>query len=353
MKADTPTIIAGFAGCTSLGYSLEASLAAMGSRLSNFSDTGIKNLFGTPVMAGSLLEPDAPRIERLPALARWGLADLHSLLTRLGLEQSPLLVGLPPDLSDDEMARVGDEFYRGSTPYVEAPWFPFGRASTFPALALAMDLIAAGTYPLVTVCGIDSLCAPEIVARLVNAARVLGPHTEGTIPGEAAVFAVLCRADHRAADPSASVLLEGVARSRSPVPFVQADRVSGDGLASAFGWFRDRGAQRVNRIVAAHSGEGYFGNSFGHAYLRSLEVMPEPLEVELTADCVGDVGAASGLLGLAFGMYRMATDAPGVLHRALVYSESDSGEIGAAIIEGKPTCWMRASAAAATSGCRE
>jgi hypothetical protein len=165
-----------------------------------------------------------------------------------------------------------------------------------------------------------------------HAARVLGPHTEGTIPGEAAVFAVLSRADHPAAARSTSVLLEGVSKARSFVPFIRADRVSGDALASAFGSFIDRGSQRVNRIVAAHSGEGYFDHSFSHAYLRSVDVMPEPLEVDLIADCVGDVGAAAGVVGLAFGSYRMASGVPGIGNRAIVYSESDTGEVGAALI---------------------
>jgi hypothetical protein len=69
--------------------------------------------------------------------------------------------------------------------------------------------------------------------------------------------------------------------------------------------------------------------------------MPEPLDVELIADCVGDVGAASGTLGLAFAMYRMVTDPRSARGRALVYSESDTGELGAAIIDGAPTSWDR------------
>jgi hypothetical protein len=117
-------------------------------------------------------------------------------------------------------------------------------------------------------------------------------------------------------------------------------------LATVFRAFRERGSQRVQRVIAAHSGEGYFGHSFAHAYLREVEVMPEPLDVELISDCVGDVGAAAGILGLAFAMYRMATQPRGARERALVYSESDTGEIGAAIIDGTPTAWERRAAAA-------
>ena len=70
-----------------------------------------------------------------------------------------------------------------------------------------------------------------LVGELYQTERVLGPHTEGTIPGEAAVFALLARADDPTIDPSAAVRLEAIAQVRA-VPFSKVDRVSADGLAS-------------------------------------------------------------------------------------------------------------------------
>jgi hypothetical protein len=70
--------------------------------------------------------------------------------------------------------------------------------------------------------------------------------------------------------------------------------------------------------------------------------MPEPLTLEQIADRVGDVGAAAGILGLAFGAYLMVHDRRDGESRALAYSESDTGEVGAAILNGMPTSWQRA-----------
>jgi 3-oxoacyl-[acyl-carrier-protein] synthase-1 len=336
-----PVTIVGFAGCTSLGYSLAPTMAAMGAGLSNFTDTGLRTQFDTPVMAGALLERDLPRLERLTELATIGLIDLQSLLTAAGVESVPLVMGLPSDLDEGEQEEVRKHI--AGNPAIESAttWFPYGRASTFAALSGAADLLQRGDHPFVAVGGIDSLCARHTVHRLVQLGRILGPHTEGTIPGEAAVFALLTRADGRAPDQASAVGLESVALHRSPVPFHERDRVSGDDLATVFRTLRERGSPRVDRVIAAHSGEGYFGRSFSHAYLREVDVMPEPLEVELIADCAGDVGAAAGLLGLAFATYRMITDPRSGRARALVYSESDTGEIGAAIIDGAPTSWER------------
>jgi 3-oxoacyl-[acyl-carrier-protein] synthase-1 len=335
--------IVGFSGCTSLGYSLAASLAALGAGLSNFSDTGLKNAYGTTVSAAALLERDLPRAERLARLTNLGLTELQGLLSRVGVASAPLMLGLPGNLEPEETAALRAELQRNEVVNAEPAWYPYGRASAFLALEQAVDLIGSGAHRFIVIGGIDSLCATATVYGLVQAERVLGPHTEGTIPGEAAAFALLALADDPVVDPSCSVLLEGVARHKAE-PFTTADRVRGDGLASVFRALREGGAQRVDRVVAAHSGEGYFGTSFAHAYLREVDVMPEPLLVDLLADCVGDVGAAAGPLGLAFGMYLLATDPRSTRGRALVYSESDTGELGAAIIEGTPMSWDSAAA---------
>jgi 3-oxoacyl-[acyl-carrier-protein] synthase-1 len=337
----SPVSIVGFAGCTSLGYSLGPTLVAMGAGLSNFSDTGLKNQFGTQVPAASLLDRDLPRGERLRVMASIALLELQEVMSAAGTQRVPLMLGVPSDLDVDEQAVLQEELRKDAALSSETIWFPYGRASTFAALASAMRLIESGAHRVIAVGGIDSLCGLPMVRRLVQFGRILGPHTEGTIPGEGAVFALLARSGHPAIDPATAVQLEAVAQHRSPVPFTKMDRVSGDGLATVFGAFRERGSMRVDRVIAAHSGEGYFGQSFAYAYLREIEVMPEPLEVDLIADCVGDVGAAAGTLGLAFAAYRMVTLPRADRGRALVYSESDTGELGAAIVDGTPTAWER------------
>ena len=330
--------IVGFAGCTSLGYSLGSTLAAMGAGLSNFSDTGLKSVFDTPVVAASLLDRDTPRLDRLTELTKIGLAEVQTALSGLGLAQAPLMVGLASDLDAEAQELLRNDLRASPAVQREPALFPYGRASTFLALEAAMNLVNRGAHRCIVVGGIDSLCSRPEVQWLLDTDRLVGPHVDGTIPGEAAVFLIVARSDDPLAGSPSAVTLEGVVQHKSDVPFTKMDQPSGDALAAVFGSFRQRGVRRVDRIIAAHSGEGHFGRSFAHAYLRQLEVMPEPLNIELIADCVGDVGAAAGTLGLAFAMYRMVTDARAGA-RSLVYSESDTGELGAAIIEGTPISW--------------
>lgn len=349
MIPQSPVSIVGFAGCTSLGYSLESTLAAMGAGLSNFTTTTVPNEFGHAAVAASLVEADAPRGDRLAALLRHGLDDARVLVSPFDLQNLPSLIGVPSDLRPEEQEVVRTALQEKSSPVGNTVLFPQGRASTFAALAAAMDTVARRLHRFVLVAGVDSLCAPAQIRSLVRAGRVLSPVTEGTIPGEAAAFALLARTDDPIVDPTTCVRIEAVALQHAATPFTQAEVVSGDALAAAFSTLRTGGASRVHRVIAAHSGEGYFGRSFAHAYLREVEMMPEPLTVELIADCVGDVGAAAGILGLAFSVYLMVEDGRDGEGRALAYSESDTGEVGAAILEGVPTSWQRAAAVQGTN----
>jgi 3-oxoacyl-[acyl-carrier-protein] synthase-1 len=254
----------------------------------------------------------------------------------------PVLLGVSSDADQDERRSLEAIFAASNLVAPAGSWmYPQGRTSSFAALEDAAAMLRSNAAQLVIVGGIDSLCAPDNVRRLVAAERVLGPGTEGTIPGEAAAFLLLAAAEHPAAKLPTAVRLEGITLNNRGVPLAKADRVVGDALADSFRALRESGAARVHQVIAAHSGEGYFGRSFAHAYLREADLMPEPLEVELTADRLGDVGAAAGILGLALAWQIMATDDHNGPRRALVYSESDAGEIGAAIIEGSPTSWQR------------
>ncbi|WP_144290040.1 hypothetical protein [Ideonella sp. A 288] len=331
--------IIGFGGCSSLGYTLPATLAAMGAGLSNFSDTGLKSAYGTAVSAGALLHKHLPRGERLAQLANFGILDLQTLLKGLRLSRVPVMLGLPSDITLKERNQIQQALERFPELHPKAADYPYGRASTFVAIADAMRLIERGVHRHIVVGGIDSLCAANTIQGLIAAERILGPHSEGTIPGEASAFALLAQFDEPSSNPSTSLTIEAVFRHQSQ-PFDQTQKVSGDGLAAIFRSFREWGSTKVDRVIAAHSGEGYFGRSFAHAYLRETEIMPEPLTVDLTADCVGDTGAAAGVLGLSFARYLLATTKPGIPGRALIYSESDNGVQGAAIVAGSPSAWM-------------
>lgn len=340
--------VLGFAAATPVGYTLEATLSAMGANLSNISASPARTLGGKPAPVSCLLDAAQPRGDRLVGLFQAGLGDLALMLLGLGISQAPLLLGLPANLDAATRQRLTDERAQAGFDPSSSAFFEFGRASAFAALAHAVQSIGRGQHRSVVVGGLDSLCAPASVEALAHARRVLEPFTEGTIPGEAASFMVLGHPSDARMEPDRSLWIDAVTLARGR-PFSQAAVVDAQALTQVLHNLRDATsvassqATRIERVVAAHSGEGYFGRSFSMGYLRAVDMMPEPLEVSLTADRVGDVGAACGPLGLAFAAYLMARasrDAPG-MRRALVYTESDSGEVGGAILSGRPRAWHR------------
>jgi len=344
--------ILGFAAATPVGYALEPTLAAMGANLSHISASPVRTLDGEPAPVSCLLDPAMPRAERFARLFEHGLADLRALLSAHGIESAPLLLGLPAGLDSAARADIVAVQHGAGFRTPDDALFAYGRASAFAALAHALPLLQQRQHRCVIVGGLDSLCAPASVEALVHARRVLEPFTEGTIPGEAASFVALLQPDDAAVDPDHALWLDGVAVARGS-GFEAAERVEAEGLTRVLHRLAktageadaeaDGEARRVHRVVAAHSGEGYFGRSFSLACLRAVDLMPEPLEVTLTADRVGDVGAASGALGMAFAAYLMVRELqsrPGP-RRALVYTESDGGEVGAAVLHGRPRTWKR------------
>lgn len=329
----TSVSIVGFAGCTSLGYSLEATLAAMAAGLSNFTSTVVPNEFGHPTPAALLIEGPVSRGQRLTELLHYSFEDLKRLLPPNSSVRIPACIGIASDLTEEEQQTikraVREQWHEGP-----CTWYPYGRASAFAALSVAIDYIASGAESLVLVGGIDSLCAPSTILSLVRKSRVLSPYSEGTVPGEAAVFALLARSEDPVVSPEKSLRLDAVVVDRAQTPFTNAEVISADALTHIFRRLRIGGAKRVGRVIGAHSGEGYFAREFAHAYLREVEIMPEPLSYQIIADSVGDVGAAAGMVGLAFGADQMTENASDSADRVLVYSESDMGEVGAAILEG-------------------
>jgi 3-oxoacyl-[acyl-carrier-protein] synthase-1 len=86
----------------------------------------------------------------------------------------------------------------------------------------------------------------------------------------------------------------------------------------------------VEQVLSCQTGEGYWAKEFAQAYLRNAALFPEPLQVEELATTLGDVGAAAGALQVGYGLHLLKKRGGG---RALVYGSSDTGGVGACVLE--------------------
>ena len=158
MMPSSSTSIVGFAACTSLGYSLESTLAAVGAGLNNFTTTTVPNEFGHATVTVSLVDPDVPRGERLALLIRHGMDDARALVAPHGLQRVPALGGVPSDLTPDEQRIVVTALRQDSALIGGVVWYRHGRARHFVAMAAAKDMIERGGI-VVLVAG-PTVCVP-------------------------------------------------------------------------------------------------------------------------------------------------------------------------------------------------
>jgi hypothetical protein len=125
-----------------------------------------------------------------------------------------------------------------------------------------------------------------------------------------------------------------VARARDSKPFDGAAPASAAGLTEVFASLRARWDGRVGEVVAAQSTERFWATELSTAYLRNIELMPEPMRVRHLANVLGDCGAAAFTLGVSWALSDFDDDRHGRegARSALVVSSSDAGLVGAALL---------------------
>src|SRR5262249_46025387 len=128
--------------------------------------------------------------------------------------------------------------------------------------------------------------------------RTLGTRNrDGIIPGEGAGFALLLREGSAARGSALQIL--GVALGAEKNHFCQDRPNLAEGLTQVFRLLRtqrDLGSRITSAVLSCQTGESFWADEFAKAYLRNLELMPEPLVIHVVASSVGDVGAAAGII---------------------------------------------------------
>jgi 3-oxoacyl-[acyl-carrier-protein] synthase-1 len=206
------------------------------------------------------------------------------------------------------------------------------------ALRTARDGLRAGQARACVVAGADSYLDLDTLEWLEDTDQVHGAgrsnNAWGFIPGEGAGAVLLVREE-----VAQQARMKVVGRLLGVGAAVEGARIRTDtvcvgrGLSDAF-----LGAlsvlpngERVSDVYCDMNGEPYRAAEFGLAILRVRKRFVSPSDFVAPADCWGDVGAASGPLGVVLACIAMAKGyARG--SSALVWASSESGERGAATL---------------------
>ncbi|GHH02748.1 3-oxoacyl-ACP synthase [Comamonas sp. JC664] len=334
--------------CTPLGLTSRATQVEVAAGTARMFQTDVADSWGEPVRA-SMLEPlgaALARTERMAAMAVTALQDCMRDAPAPGPHPLPLVLGLPaPEegapLDVEELVRAIEE--------AGAPWhiqlapsgaLALGRAAFFHALCRASSLLDTLRCPRVLVGAVDSLCDQETLTRLAAQGRTLGgPHRDGIIPGEGAGFALVSKAGGmKPRSDAARGQVLGCALATDDRHFMQSRPPLGHGLTHVFHRLRTHpvtGARRADFFLSCQPTEAFWGREFTQAYLRNIELLPEPLTGEVIAGSLGDPGAAAGIIQTGMALHARGNwgEARPGTWRTLVYGCSDRGHVGACMVE--------------------
>lgn len=292
--------------CSSVGANLTAADCALRAGMNHFQESDFVAANGQPVRVARLPDVDHWGTERL---GRWGAAAIQECLanadTPLDIHKIPLLLitaerSRPPTNDDYYQAiytALLNEFksrFDERTRLVAA-----GRAGIGLALTCASQWLNDNTTEYVLIAGVDSFLDAQTIDYFLKKNRLLTyGNSDGFIPGEGAAAILLSRNEN-----TNSVSIYGIGEG------AEEGKPDGSTPSLSLGYTDAiRAAISQSGLQASdftcrfsdQNGEAFFARDVTNALTRlGLEGLPK-LETITLADCVGDVGAATGPMTLAW-----------------------------------------------------
>jgi 3-oxoacyl-[acyl-carrier-protein] synthase-1 len=271
---------------------------------------------------------------RMLQLAKNALSDLVSSIPE-GLE-APLFIAGPESVDSTELGinqlflenvegQSGIKIDKQSSRVIST-----GRAGSLSVINLAFRYFENSPQDYVVVGAVDTYYDKQTLDSLDKRDRLLcGPATDGFIPGEAAVFLLLSRVKNEK-DSEAVCFYE--AGSGFEKGHLYSDEVyTGDGLSEACSMaINNTDVTKIKSVYASLNGESHFAKEYGVAMTRNSGVLAENVKTFHPADCVGDLGAATGLVYA--GIIASNIQADRALMPALICCSSDKGQRTAVVV---------------------
>ena len=290
---------------------------------------------GEPLLAASCPELGAgvEGAARLMTLALPALQELgqQARLRRDDLRRSALLLALPVRDSIASGWALEDQFVpelcrlTGMTEFRCSETFRSGHTGMFEATARAHALLSAGECEHCFVVGVDSYLSPRRLEEWDRTWRLRSErNADGFIPGEAAT-ALLIELPAAAQRRGAALLstIEALSLGREAQPLDGPEASSGAGLCQVLREVVPPG-QSARWVCCDMNGESYRAFEWGLAQVRLAGALAGMQVLDHPADCLGDVGAASGGVLMGHVTARYNRPAPPT-DDAVLWASADDG----------------------------
>lgn len=282
-----------------------------------------------------VLDPFMDGAERLLALALPALTELMggARLRRGDLENCGLMLALPQADDITGAMNLGSlfvpELYKRTGLTTLKLWktCQTGNTGVFTLLQSAIQKLQAGDIDYCIVGGVDSWLLEERLSQFDSMWRLRSArNVDGFIPGEAAVMLML-ETDHHARSRGAPILarIGGIGEGTEPQTIHSQKHSTGDGLTQAIESVLQTGAvgQGFDTVYCSLNGESYYAFEWGVVLARLHETLAQMKNLVHPADCVGDVGAATGALILACAVSAFKSNT--TRSPSLLWCSNDSG----------------------------
>jgi 3-oxoacyl-[acyl-carrier-protein] synthase-1 len=208
-----------------------------------------------------------------------------------------------------------------------------GRAAGLVALEGAARALLAGEVQVALVGGVDSQIRAESMQRMESRGGLRSAdNPQGVLAGEAAAFVVLERAEsatRRGVRPQAWLMT--CASSKEPTAGTD-DPNQAAGLSEVLRVARHEGGiESPPLVICDLNGDRYRALEWGMALIRSLGDLHGDVQMWHPADCIGDCGAASGILNVGWAVTAMQKRYARA-ERVLVWGASDGRSRAATVL---------------------
>lgn len=331
---------------TPVGYSAEASIAAMRAGISRLGELPYLEIEVDKEEMGPVIGAEIPEIPK----GRQGTARLSNLLQfitprftasmsaslsgshgRLYLatahpsEGGQLLSGGRDQLLNNVLNQTATELAIADQALVAD-----GRAAGLSALRQAATAISTGQCDFALVYAVDSWVSPRALLWLQEQGRLREyPRRTGMLPGEAAA-AVCLESEASAERRGATVLawLTAASGKQETTPIDQPNQFPA--LAHAVAHAADGVSEREALVISDHNGERYRALEWANTVTKSMWYYRN-IRHWHPAEFIGDSGAASGLLTTLWAATALHRDYARTDH-VLVWGASDQGQREAAML---------------------
>lgn len=323
--------------CCAVGYNTEAACAAMRAGMDHFRETLFTDYQGNLIIGAELY-----------GIQHWGVSRMAWMFQQVLLEcmdknqhlipKETCLILITPELDrPDNYAEWSQDIFQMCTQqhgfHGSSCALSLGKIGIIPALAYANQQLLNSDINQVLIVGVDSFFTSSTISHYLNTQRLLTTDNEdGFIPGEAAGAIVVTLPNRQ----KSGLIINGMGQAEEPAHILQDNYPNrANGLFQAIcAANADCGSPLTNTLfhMSAIGNESFYFKEIELAISRSLEHKVADYPHIMLSSSLGEVGAASGPLILAYlSSVMRRSDGPG--HKGLIHFSDDSGRRAAARVE--------------------